>query len=54
MEPKPEGGIHRLVRVTDRSGKEFVCPITALRDPNTLTEEEKRHCEPHSAKETAT
>ena len=46
MDPKSEGGIHRLVRVTDRSGKEYVCPITALRDPNTLTEEEKAKCEP--------
>lgn len=47
MKPKPEGGIHKLVRVTDQSGKEYVCPITALRHPNSLTEEEKAYCEPH-------
>ena len=45
MEPKPKGGIHTLVRVTDQNGNEYVCPITALRNPNSLTEEEKAHCE---------
>ena len=46
MEPKPIGGTHRMVRVTDQNGREYVCPITALRHPDTLTEEERAFCDP--------
>ena len=44
MEPKPKGGTFSMVRVTDEAGNEFICPISALRHPNTLSEEEKEHC----------
>ncbi len=33
-----------LVRVHDRSGKEYVCPLSALKEPDSFTEEELRHC----------
>ena len=33
-----------LVRVYDKSGKEFVCPLSALKEPGSVTEEELRHC----------
>jgi hypothetical protein len=32
------------VKVVDRSGKEYVCPLTALKDPNNATEEELKNC----------
>ena len=32
------------VKVVDRSGKEYVCPLNALKDPNNATEEELRNC----------
>ncbi len=32
------------VRVKDRSGKEFICPLDALKDPKRCTEEELKHC----------
>ncbi len=32
------------VRVTDRSGKEFICPLDALKDPEDCTEEELKNC----------
>ena len=34
----------RLAMVTDREGNEFICPLGALRDPETLSEEEKGRC----------
>jgi len=34
----------RFVWVKDKEGKEFVCPIDALKNPDELTEEEKAHC----------
>jgi len=34
----------RLVWVKDSSGNEYVCPINALKDPSTLSEEEKARC----------
>jgi hypothetical protein len=32
------------VKVVDRSGKEYVCPLNALKDPNNVSEEELKHC----------
>lgn len=32
------------VRVKDGSGKEFLCPLDALKDPERCTEEELRRC----------
>ncbi len=32
------------VKVVDRTGKEYVCPLTALKDPNNATEEELKNC----------
>jgi hypothetical protein len=33
-----------FVRVTDRSGEEFVCPLKALKNPKELTSEELDNC----------
>ena len=33
-----------LVWVKDNADNRFLCPLDALRDPNTVTEEEKRNC----------
>jgi hypothetical protein len=33
-----------LVWVKDNAGNRFLCPFDALRDPNSLTEEEKSNC----------
>lgn len=35
---------NRFVRVTDMAGKEYICPLNALRDPEKCTEEELKHC----------
>ena len=32
------------VKVVDRSGKEYVCPLNSLKDPNNVSEEELKHC----------
>jgi hypothetical protein len=32
------------VKVVDRSGKEYVCRRSALKDPNSATEEELKNC----------
>jgi predicted DsbA family dithiol-disulfide isomerase len=32
------------VRVKDKSGKEFICPLDALKDPKDCTEEELKNC----------
>ena len=32
------------VRVKDDAGNEFICPLTALKDPQTATEEELDRC----------
>ena len=32
------------VKVVDRSGKEYVCPRSALKDPNNATAEELKNC----------
>ena len=34
----------RFVRVTDKTGKEYVCLADMLRNPEELTEEEKARC----------
>lgn len=33
-----------LVWVRDNAGNQFLCPMGALRDPNTVAEEEKKNC----------
>jgi len=33
-----------FVLVKDKSGKEFVCPINALKDASELSEEERKKC----------
>ena len=33
-----------LVWVKDRAGNMFFCSLDALKDPNSVTEEEKRNC----------
>ncbi len=33
-----------LVWVKDNAGNRFLCPLDALRDPNSLSEEEKKNC----------
>lgn len=33
-----------LVWVQDKAGNMFFCPVDALRDPNSVTEEEKKTC----------
>ena len=32
------------VRVHDKAGNEFICPINALKDPKTAPDEELDHC----------
>ena len=34
----------RFIKVKDRDGNEFVCPISALRNPEELSDEEKARC----------
>lgn len=34
----------RFVWVKDGAGNEFVCPVSALKNPQDLTEEEKAQC----------
>lgn len=34
----------RFVWVKDRAGNEFVCPVSALKNPDELTDEEKSRC----------
>ena len=33
-----------LVWVRDNAGNRFLCPMDALKDPNALSEEEKKDC----------
>jgi hypothetical protein len=33
-----------LVWVKDNAGNRFLCPFSALRDPNSVSEEEKKNC----------
>jgi hypothetical protein len=32
------------VKVVDRPGKEYICPLSALKDPNNVSEEELKNC----------
>ncbi len=32
------------VRVWDRAGKEYICPLNALKDPKSATEDELKRC----------
>ncbi len=34
----------QLVWVKDNAGNRFLCPLDALRDPNSVSEEQKRDC----------
>ncbi len=34
----------RYVRIKDRMGNEFFCPIDALKDPKSITEEDLENC----------
>ncbi|NOX20237.1 MAG: hypothetical protein GXO99_03100 [Nitrospirae bacterium] len=46
-EKKPEiteSTATQFVIVRDKSGREFVCRITDLKDPSELSEEEKKKC----------
>ncbi|MBI4961808.1 MAG: hypothetical protein HY913_00890 [Desulfomonile tiedjei] len=40
----PEKKPSSYVVVKDRSGKEYICPRDALRDPGEFTEEELKKC----------
>ncbi len=47
MAEKPEiteSTATQFVLVRDKAGKEFVCRLTDLKDPSSLTEEEKKRC----------
>ena len=35
---------HPLVWVKDNAGNRFLCPLNALQDPNTVTEDQKENC----------
>ena len=41
---EPEDRLPVYVVVKDRSGKEYICPRDALRDPGEFTEEELKKC----------
>jgi len=46
-EKKPEvteSTATQFVLLRDKSGREFVCRISDLKDPSQLTEEEKKRC----------
>ncbi|HMK35924.1 MAG TPA: hypothetical protein VK463_12700 [Desulfomonilaceae bacterium] len=42
MDRRTKPGVY--VRVKDRSGKEFICPLDALRRPESVTEDELKNC----------
>jgi hypothetical protein len=39
-----EAGTVPLVWVRDNAGNRFLCPLNALRDPNSVSEKEKKGC----------
>lgn len=43
-EKQTKGLNKRFIRVTDRDGNEYVRPISALRNPEDLSDEEKARC----------
>jgi len=42
MSAKPKKDV--WVRVKDDAGNEFICPLNALKDPRTATDEELERC----------
>ena len=42
--PEVKDGPITYVKVVDRAGKEYVCPLSALKDPNNVTEQELNNC----------
>jgi hypothetical protein len=47
MEEKPEiteSTATQFVLVKDKSGKEFICKISDLKDPSSVSEDEKKKC----------
>jgi hypothetical protein len=34
----------QLVWVRDKQDNQFLCPLSSLRDPNTVSEDEKKNC----------
>ena len=42
MPPEERG--QTFVRVKDRAGNDFVCPVDVLRNPKTLTDDELDRC----------
>jgi len=41
---RSKDGSTLYVRVHDKTGKEYICPLDALKDPNDCTEEELKNC----------
>ncbi|MFH1116284.1 MAG: hypothetical protein V1792_20420 [Pseudomonadota bacterium] len=41
---KSKDGSTIYIRVRDQAGKEYVCPLDALKDPKECTEQELRNC----------
>ena len=41
---KSKEGSTVYIRVHDQSGKEYICPLDALKDPKDCTEEELKNC----------
>jgi len=41
-----KGAIEQILVARDEEGAEFACPAGVLRNPNRVSEEEKRDCEP--------
>lgn len=42
--PEVKDGPITYVKVVDHAGKEYVCPLSALKDPNNVTEQELNNC----------
>jgi hypothetical protein len=53
MDPKMQGAIHQILSVKDEEGKEYFCPYSSLRNPNLVTEEEKKDCTPQGSSKEA-
>ncbi|MEW6138768.1 MAG: hypothetical protein AB1733_11095 [Thermodesulfobacteriota bacterium] len=41
---KRTDGPRVLIRVNDKAGNEYLCPVEELRDPKNITQEELRYC----------
>ncbi len=35
---------HQMQRATDSEGQEYFCPVCSLKDPNFVSQSEKKHC----------